>query len=548
MKRSLPLAAAIASAAALTVPALADATTYCVAKPDCVTAGGTDEPTFGAALTTASAISPGPDRIELGPGDFTAGSGGFVYGNGAPSQTVEIVGSGQGVTRLLNSSTKSAERTLQVTGPAGNSVSDLTVVAPTPSGVQPIDWALITSATVRRVTVEGAHDYIAVQLNQGGRIEDSTIHGDATNFAVNATESVSISGSKIVSDGGSLTAGSGGTVEVSRTRIDAHAGPVLSGNTTLDISDSLVTTHGGPGLHTSFGVNTTLHATGDTIIGDGVGSAGLMAGEGAAGHGTHVTLANSVISGYGHAIVANQAGGGVDVKLRHSDYDAPVFASAGQVDETEANIHETGGFVDPASGDFHLSAGSPLVDAGDPGVASQADFDGSQRSLDGNGDGTAAPDIGAFEVPAKPIPVVDPPATPGGTDPGTGPGGSTTPGGSDSGPTSKDAPPKLGRLTIGRRHLTIGRRTAFRFKLSERGHVTIAIRRVTRLHATRSAGAIKRSAHKGRNRVAFRGRVGHRALKPGRYVAIAQATDSAGQRSAKRKVHFTLRAPRPRAR
>ena len=71
----------------------------------------------------------------------------------------------------------------------------------------------------------------------------------------------------------------------------------------------------------------------------------------------------------------------------------------------------------------------------------------------------------------------------------------------------------------------------------------IAIRRVGRVHATRSAGTLKRAAHAGRNRIAFRGRIGRRALKPGRYVAIAQATDSAGQRSAKRRVRFTLLAP-----
>ncbi|MGG7380880.1 choice-of-anchor Q domain-containing protein, partial [Escherichia coli] len=89
------------------------------------------------------------------------------------------------------------------------------------------------------------------------------------------------------------------------------------------------------------------------------------------------------------------------------------------VDETDANIHDAPGFVHPASGDYHLTAASPLVDAGDPAVASQADFDGLMRSIDGNGDGTATPDIGAFEVPAKVIPPVappvDPPTAPGGT-------------------------------------------------------------------------------------------------------------------------------------
>jgi hypothetical protein len=105
-------------------------------------------------------------------------------------------------------------------------------------------------------------------------------------------------------------------------------------------------------------------------VGDGIGSAGLLAGDGGSGHNTHVTVANTILTRYGHAIIANQAGGSVDVKVSHSDYDTPVLASAGQVDETDANLHHAPGFADPAGGSFHLSAASTQIDAGDPGAAS----------------------------------------------------------------------------------------------------------------------------------------------------------------------------------
>src|SRR4051794_15058055 len=370
MKPLMPLATAIASAAALTVPALADATTYCVAKPECVTAGGTDEPTLGLAFGAAATTSPGQDRIEIGPGDFTAGSGGFLYQTSAAGEGVDIVGSGQGVTRLLNSSTKNVERTLQLNSLAESSVSDLTVVAPTPSGVGSIDWGLITSATVRHVTIEGAHDYIAAQLNSGARLEDSVVHGDPAKRAVTALDGSSVSGSTIETAGMPIGISSG-HLDITRTRIDARTGPIVSGNASLTITDSLVLTHGGPGLWASTGVNAILNATGDTVVGDDTGSAGLIAGEGPLGHNAHVTLSNTTLSGYGHSIIANASGGGVDVKLSHSDYDdTTVIAAAGQIDATEPNTHDAPAFVDPASGDYHLQAASPLVDAGDPATAS----------------------------------------------------------------------------------------------------------------------------------------------------------------------------------
>ena len=58
MPRTRILAAIGVTAALLAAPALAHATTYCVNKPSCETAGGTHESTFDAALSAAqSAVS-----------------------------------------------------------------------------------------------------------------------------------------------------------------------------------------------------------------------------------------------------------------------------------------------------------------------------------------------------------------------------------------------------------------------------------------------------------------------------------------------------------
>jgi hypothetical protein len=49
--------------------------------------------------------------------------------------------------------------------------------------------------------------------------------------------------------------------------------------------------------------------------------------------------------------------------------------------------------------DFALSAINEAVDAGLPTGTSEVDFHGTARNIDGDGDGTAGPDVGAFEYP-----------------------------------------------------------------------------------------------------------------------------------------------------
>ncbi len=136
-----------------------------------------------------------------------------------------------------------------------------------------------------------------------------------------------------------------------------------------------------------------------------------------AGNADSLTIADSTIAGAGYVDI-----GGSHVTVDSSIIGEPVFANSGATCDITYSRGEvaTGSqgcdgfqtdadpkFADPAAGDYHLAANSPLLDAGNPAAPADGatDIDGDPRAAEGDGvcPIDAERDMGADEVVAPPL-------------------------------------------------------------------------------------------------------------------------------------------------
>jgi hypothetical protein len=541
----LAIAAAVASCAGLwagSVPASAFSITYCVQKPACA---GTDKTDLQEALNAAKA-APGPDRIELGQGTFSS-AGGYAYSD-AGTNTVEIVGEGAGVTRLVNTMSGTGSTLVLLNG----TVSDLEVVGPAGEPNADFTTALWLQGAAERVKVTGG--FLGVRLEDDSQLRDSVVVGSGLDnerpAVLFAGDSGQVLDSTVTAVSIGIHAPNPGHFKVSRSTVSGGAAVTATGGAFLDIDNSLVRASA-EGLEAQGepSQSSRVVAVNVTIVGSGATSTGVRAVSHAPGQYASVVVQNSVISGVQHTLKRTATVGTAYITLKNSDYDFSTATQSGpgNVKDQGGNTSAAPGFVNTAGGDFRLAPGSPLIDAGTgspQGGLAARDRDGASRSVDGNGDGTAVPDIGAYEfVQATPA---DPPV-----------GGSPEPQPDAPVPTGPDRPaapvlPKLSAVSFSPRRFRTaqvgaqraarkrGRGSKLRFTLSQNARVRVALKSVPRGHRARKAGSLQIAGQAGANSRKFTGRIGTRALKPGRYVAALTAVDAAGRKSSTRRVGFII--------
>jgi hypothetical protein len=405
-RRTLLLAMATALVA-LVLPAIASANDYCVDA----TCPGTDVDSIEDAFGLA-AKSPDADRVFLGDEIYYAkSSSGFVYGGSGP---IELVGAGQGRTRLMAAG--ASGDVLSLHGGPGSSVHDLSIFLPELA----TGYGLYTGNDARRIDVSEepgktqANPRGGVLLSSGATLEDSDVtlarEPDTTAVAFGAgggtmRRSIASAGTGVLSFYGDST--------IDRSNVQGSEDGLRAYGGVTTITSSLVhlTDYYGTGiLAEAQGSDTTVNADGVTLtlpyVPDvvGVGASNAVA----PAHDAQVNLTNSLVRSGGaplFAFAADQATGHTKVAASYSDYDPTYNATSGDnASISEANVSNVGdaGFVAPASKDLHLSAGSPLLDKGDPATLQAFDFDGNALVADGNGDGAARRDLGAFERQPEP--------------------------------------------------------------------------------------------------------------------------------------------------
>lgn len=334
----------------------------------------------------------------------------------------------------------------------------------------------------------------------------------------------------------------------------------LSAPTPVVVRDSLVTAGtvsdglAAVQLEADNGYPVVFDAVGSTFIGRGASQAAVYARRVSAGSpALTATLRNSVAraeSSGGFDLLADRATIGVDF----SSFNTRSLVNGGLAPEAGSAGNVAG---DPLlAADYSLQSGSPLVDRGDPFalLPGELDLAGGARSVDGNGDCAAAPDIGAFERPDTcPAASPSPPPSP-----------NLAPELTNVGVTNKVFAP-VGRVGAGATRVKRG--TRFRYTLSEPARVRITIERVlpgrVRVRGTRRTcvkptarnrrarrckryrrvTALVAEERAGRQSTAFTGRVRGRALRRGAYRARLVAFDALGARS--RETRIALRIVRP---
>ncbi|UUY05698.1 hypothetical protein LRS13_09310 [Svornostia abyssi] len=235
-------------------------------------------------------------------------------------------------------------------------------------------------------------------------------------------------------------------------------------------------------------------------------------------------LVNSIVRSfpatYDRKAPVGGATGNATIGFQHSNF-APTGTSVGDGSVTSlTSINSDPKFVGSGTDPYRLLPGSPSIDRANPAAGGLAvDLLGATRPRDGDADGTARSDQGAYEYQPPAPDLGSGPTAPesgGTTDSGTTP----APGGTEPPAPADTLAPKLTSLRLGK-GLTRRRGGTIRFSLSEAARVELRFTRGKRTVTLRVNGIA------GANTV----KVAKRKLGAAAWRLTVVATDAAGNRA-----------------
>jgi hypothetical protein len=403
----------------LSTPAYAVDHVICVGGPAGIACDQT-APSITAAIAAANGNGV-DDTIAVAPGTYTDGP---YFLNGI-THRITLQGSGQGSTVISAPTNPAGEQNVVSAVDAG--IEDLTVDLTASSMTFSTGVAVSKGAVAQSVTVDG----IGTQGETGIASSASTVRDASITMTLApaaATLGIFTTGTSSITDC-TITASSGvyksigaGTATLSRLTVRASVEGLRALSGSIDVDDTVVdlgTSDGAVGLtaHNLAPDPTPQGITADhvTITGGGAGSVGVHAAASAdaALQTASVVLTNSIVSGPATDLVAaadNDGAQGADstatITTSYSDWSTKHVSNGANGTATIASgpghLDVDPGFVDASGGDYRLAPTSHLIDRGAPGTGGPSvDLAGHPRVLDGDADGIAVRDPGAYEAPTK---------------------------------------------------------------------------------------------------------------------------------------------------
>jgi len=308
---------------------------------------------------------------------------------GAGDDTIDL--SGLGGTILLGAALPGITTNMTLRGPGAHVL--------TISGQDSVQVFVVTGPTVTISDVTIAHG-LAAGSGRGGGVETLAGSVALTLSRVVITLSQGFNGGGIANDGGgtmtivdSAIVGNTTTGNAGAGIVSAHSTLVLT-NTTVAGNTNTGLDRAGAGLLLSRGTATITNCTFANNVGTSTGGweiMNLVPMEDPVGT---LHLKNTIVANQsGHGCLGPITSGGHNL----SDDTTCALAGPGDLQGVAAGLSALGDHGGPTP-TLALVAGSPAIDAGDAAACPPADQRGVGRPVDGDANGRAGCDIGAYEV------------------------------------------------------------------------------------------------------------------------------------------------------